>query len=255
MENRNAHTAVEPLEGKRVLITGGTTGIGRATAILLASYGASIFTFGRDAQALEEALADIRKANPTIIAEGITADVSRPEDIKRIFDRSFEVLGGLDILVNNAALGGGSISEESEESWRNIVEINLLGYMACAKEAVGRMVQQGRGHIVMVGSMSAETKEAGSSVYVATKSGIQGFAEALRKEVNGQGIKVSLIEPGKTGSDMQLEKADTDEQQRQIEALEMLRAEDIAVCVHYILTQPLRCDVVEVKIRPHLQAI
>jgi NADP-dependent 3-hydroxy acid dehydrogenase YdfG len=90
-------------------------------------------------------------------------------------------------------------------------------------------------------------------VYVATKSAIQGLAESLRKEVNGDGIKISLVEPGAVGSDMQ-ETTSEEERQKQ-QTGEMLRAEDIAVCVHYILTQPLRCDVVSVQIRPHLQLI
>jgi NADP-dependent 3-hydroxy acid dehydrogenase YdfG len=101
--------------------------------------------------------------------------------------------------------------------------------------------------------MSADVREQGSSVYVATKSGIQGFSEALRKEVNRDGIKVTLIEPGSVGTDMQ--QPSPEEQRQKEEKGEMLRAEDIAACVYYCLIQPQRCDVVEVRIRPHLQEI
>lgn len=107
--------------------------------------------------------------------------------------------------------------------------------------------------IVNIGSMSADVREKNSSVYVATKSGIQGFSEALRKEVNSLGIKVTLIEPGAVGTDMQPQPP---EEQRQLEAnMEMLKAEDIAACVLYTLTQPKRCDMVNIQIRPHLQII
>jgi NADP-dependent 3-hydroxy acid dehydrogenase YdfG len=101
--------------------------------------------------------------------------------------------------------------------------------------------------------MSADIKKAGSSVYTATKSGIQGFTESLRKEVNEAGIKVTLIEPGLVGTDMPENSAE--EQQQQQEELKMLKAEDIAAAVYYALIQPKRCDVVDIKLRPHLQVI
>jgi NADP-dependent 3-hydroxy acid dehydrogenase YdfG len=126
--------------------------------------------------------------------------------------------------------------------------------MAMSHEAVERMKANGWGHIVNIGSMSADVREKDSSVYVATKSGIQGFSEALRKEVNPLGIKVTLIEPGAVGTDMQSEYSPK-EQRKQIEKMEMLRAEDIAACVLYTITQPKRCDVVSLQIRPHLQSI
>lgn len=251
MENPNIHTVVESLVDKRILITGGTTGIGRAIAVLLGSYGANIFTFGRHQEPLNEVLAAVRETGSR--AEGIIADSTRPEDVARVFQQVDETLGGLDMLVNCAALGGGSIEEMADEDWRYVIETNLVGYLATTKEAMSRMASQQQGHIVLVGSMSADVREEGSSVYVATKSAIQGFAESLRKEVNQKGIKVSLIEPGAVGSDMQ---STTPEEEREgQEKGEMLRAEDIAVCVHYILTQPQRCDVVSVQIRPHLQLI
>jgi NADP-dependent 3-hydroxy acid dehydrogenase YdfG len=251
MKPTNAHTTVESLDGKRIIITGGTTGIGRAIAILLGSYGARIFTFGRHQEQLDETLAAIRESGGQ--ADGTVADTSKAGDVRRAFQQADAKLGGLDILLNSAALGAEDIGDMDDADWRYVIETNLVGYLATTKEALGRMQPQKRGHVVLVGSMSADVREEGSSVYVATKSAIQGFAESLRKEVNGDGIKVSLVEPGATGSDMQ---ATTPEEEREKqEKGEMLRAEDVAVCVHYILTQPLRCDVVSVQLRPHLQLI
>lgn len=250
-EPQTTHTEVESLEGKRVLITGATTGIGRAIARLLSSYGARIFTFGRRQEPLDEVLSLIREAGGQ--ADGMIADSSKAEDVQQIFQRAEEFLGGLDILINNAAIKAEGIGDMPDEEWRYVIETNLMGYMATTKEALNQMQPQGRGHIVLIGSMSADVREEGSSVYVATKSGIQGFAESLRKEVNPKGIKVSLIEPGSVGSDMQ---PTTPEEERENQQKgEMLKAEDIAVAVHYVLTQPQRCDVVKVQIRPHMQAI
>jgi NADP-dependent 3-hydroxy acid dehydrogenase YdfG len=247
----SVHTAMPTLKGKRVFITGGTTGIGRAIANLLGSEGAEIFTCGRHRPELDDALESIRSTGAT--AAGDVADVSKADDIERIFKQADESLGGLDIFINNAAVAGGGLEEEDDESWRYIVETDLLGYIGCAKEALRRMKPAGGGHIILIGSMSADLRSSGSSIYAATKSGIQAFAEALRKEVNPDGIKVSLIEPGKTGSDMVDESPS--EQREHIQKHEMLRAEDIAVAVHYVLTQPARCDVVSLQIRPHLQLI
>jgi NADP-dependent 3-hydroxy acid dehydrogenase YdfG len=242
---------MESVNGKTVLITGGTTGIGRSTALLLASQGARVMIFGRHEQELKDAVHDINATGGTV--SGLTADSSNPEDIRRVFRELDREMGKLDILINNAALGYNSVMEGEYKDWQYIVNTNLLGYMAIAHEAIERMKPNGSGHIVNIGSMSADTREKDSSVYVATKSGIEGFSEALRKEVNPLGIKVTLIEPGAVGTDMQPESPD--EQRKLQENMEMLKSEDIAACVLYVLTQPKRCDVVVVQIRPHLQPI
>jgi len=247
---RKANDNVE-IAGKGILITGGTTGIGRATALLLAEQGAKVFIFGRHQDELNDAMNDLRQAGDEVF--GITADVTKREDIERIFNEAEKELKTLDILVNNAALAADAVADTSYEQIEYIVRTNLLGYMACAHEAAERMKKQGFGHIVNVGSMSADVREEGSSVYVATKAGIQGFCESFRKEVNKYGIKVTLIEPGAVGTDMQ--PASPRKQRKKEEDEEMLKAEDIAECVRYCLVQPKRCDVVVVQIRPHMQPI
>ena len=194
------HTSVESLIGKRILLSGGTTGIGRAIGELMSSYGAKVFTFGRHQQQLDEALSAMRDAGGQ--ADGMVADSARAEDIQRVVEQAQQQLGGLDILINCAALGAESLAEMADEDWRYVIDTNLVGYLALTKEALRLMQEQGTGHIVLIGSMSAQVRESGSSVYVATKAAIEGFAESLRKEVNQKGIKVSLIEPGAVGSDM-----------------------------------------------------
>lgn len=243
---------LEPVADKSILITGGTTGIGRATALLLAAQGARVMIFGRHEQELNDAMNDIREAGGDVL--GLTADVTDPQDIQRVFTEFDRQMDRLDILINNAALGYGSVMEGGYPEWEYILKTNLLGYMAMTHEAVERMKVNGWGHVVNIGSMSADVREKDSSVYVATKAGIQGFSEALRKEVNSLGIKVTLIEPGAVGTDMQ-DQYSPEEQQQRIEQMKMLRAEDIAACVLYTITQPRRCDVVTLQIRPHLQEI
>lgn len=249
MENYDVY-GPDNLAGKRILITGGTTGIGRATAIMLAHLGAHVLIFGRHEKELEDTLASVRGKNFKL--QGFTADVSKKQDIQLIFEQVDQKLGGLDVLVNNAALAAQSVTEKNYDDWQYVVDTNIMGYLACSHEAIARMKQDG-GHIVHVGSMSAEVREEGSAVYVATKSAIEGFTVSLRKEVNKMGIKVTLIEPGATATDMQGSNAE--KLARKTEELEMLKAEDIAAAIVYALSQPKRCDVVSMQIRPHLQLI
>ena len=180
-------------------------------------------------------------------AHGAVADVANPEDVDRVFAEASERLGGLDVLIDNAGIGGDGIADMDDSDWRYVVETNLVGFMACAKTAIDQM--SGGGHIILIGSVAAEKRGKDSSVYVATKAAIQGFADSLRKEVSDAGIKVTLIEPGAVGTDMTDQ---TPEEQREmIKKGELLRAEDIAVAMHYILTQPFRCEITTLGIREH----
>lgn len=237
------------LDGKRILLTGGTTGIGRAMLILFARAGARILTLGRDKDALDDALEAAGKEGGEL--HGITADLANREDIGRIFAEVDAKLGGLDILVSNAALGAEPIDEMSDDDWRYVVDVNLVGALACARGALKRLDRGGQ--IVIIGSISAQIHAPGESVYSATKAGLQAFAETLRKEVQERGVRVSLIEPGTVGSDMQA--SSPEEQRNRIRREEMLRAEDIAEAVDFILTRPARVDVVSLRIEPRIQEL
>src|SRR5437762_8631622 len=232
------------LEGKAAVITGGTTGIGRATARLLAAQGAKVLIFGRHQKELDQALDEIRTAGRGVTdIHGLTADQSKPQDVQRVFEEADRRLGGVDILVNNAAIsGGGGLTEKSPEDMRYILETNLFGYMACAREAITRMKRRGGGHLVNIGSMSADLREPEGEIYVGTKAGIHAFSESLRKTANKDNIRVTLIEPGAVATPMQ-EKSPEEEREK-IEKMEMILPDDIARCVLYCLTQPQRVDVV-----------
>lgn len=242
----------ETVNGKAVLVTGGTTGIGRAIALLLAAQGADVVFFGHEEHHLADALADIEAVAKGKVF-GFVADCGIESGIATIFKHVDEQLGRLDILVNNAAMGFGNATDATYAELQQVVNVNLLSYLACCAGAIARMQKQGGGHIVNIGSLSAQVREATGSVYVATKAGIRAYSEALRKDVNRHGIKVSLIEPGAVDTDMQQQPAS--EKLKKVENLEMLEATDVAVAVVYCLTQPKRCDVIELKLRPHLQSI
>lgn len=239
------------LRGKAVVVTGGTTGIGRATARLIASRGARVLVFGRHEAELQDALSEIRSAGGKV--HGLTADQSRVDDVRRVFAEADDALGGVDVLINNAAVDYGPLQDHDLDDIHYVVSANLVGYLACAHQAVRRMEGRGGGHIVNIGSMSADLREEENSVYVATKAAIQAFSESLRKTVNPKGVKVTLIEPGKVATDMV--GIGAEQKEDRIEDLEMLRPEDIAGCVLHCLEQPARLEIVSMQIRPHLQLI
>jgi NADP-dependent 3-hydroxy acid dehydrogenase YdfG len=138
-----------------------------------------------------------------------------------------------------------------DDDWRYVIDTNLTGTLASARGAIKRMETQGGGHLLFVGSISAEIKAEGESVYSATKAGIQAFAETLRKEVASKNIRISVVQPGSVATPMQ--ECSDDEKRQALEAREMLHAEDVADAIEFILTRPERADVVTLRIEPLLQ--
>src|SRR5262249_52318110 len=123
------HTEVTEIAGQRIMVTGGTPGIRRAGGALLSSYGPPLHTLRRTQKPLDEALAYIRSAGGE--AEGTTGALTDPDDVRRIFAKADDAFGGLDVLVNNAALPADGIMQMEEAEWRYAVEANLVGQLAC----------------------------------------------------------------------------------------------------------------------------
>jgi NAD(P)-dependent dehydrogenase (short-subunit alcohol dehydrogenase family) len=180
--------------------------------------------------------------------DGINADISTEAGVHRVFAEADRVLGGLDVLVTCAALGAEPIHEMPDDEWRYVIQTNLIGTMACAREAVLRMRQSGGGHIVLVGSIATDIKKPGESVYVASKAGIQAFARTLRKELADYNIKVSEIQPGSVATDMQ--QCSLEEKRAAVERREMLHAREVAEAIAFVLTRSSRADVVNLRIEP-----
>lgn len=244
----DAHTELLSLRGRRAVVTGGTTGIGRAIAVLLASQGARVFIGGNDPAHLDDALARIREVGE---AEGVTLDLSEPDNVGALLKAADEALGGYDIVIANAAEAAEGLADMDEAAVRHAISLNFTQYLLLAHGAARAMGEGG--DIVMIGSTSAYALGPGSTVYAGIKHGLQGFSIALRRELGGKGIRVALVEPGKTGSDMQLPDIPVEQQREMIERHTMLRAEDIAVGVHFLLTQPRRAVIQRLTISPRVQ--
>jgi 3-oxoacyl-[acyl-carrier protein] reductase len=235
---RDAHTQMPNLKGRKAVITGGTTGIGRAIGVLLASEGVEIFTCGRNEQHLKDGLERINEVGK---GDGISVDLAERQGVDRFFNEAEKRLGSYDIAIVNAAIALDGVTDTSEEDAWYAVATDFTAYVMSVHRAVAHL--KDKGDLILVGSMSAHGLEGGSSIYSGIKKGIQGFAEALHKELGSKGIKVGLVEPGLTGADLQYPDIPADKQREMINAEKMLRAEDIAVAVHFMLTQPRRAVV------------
>ncbi|SDA13935.1 SDR family oxidoreductase [Sphingomonas sp. NFR15] len=244
----DAHTAVSTLSGKRILVTGGTTGIGRAIAVLLASEGARLHVCGRTPEHLADAVGRISEVGT---GAGLNVDLGEPGAPERYVKAASEWLGGLDVAVINAAIPAEGLTDMSDSELRYAIAVDFTAYLTSAHAAAEAMGAAG-GDIVLIGSVSAHVLGPGSTVYAGIKAGIAGFAEALRKELGPKNIRVTLVEPALTQSDMHYPDIDAEKQKSMVREEKMLRSEDIAVAVHYALTQPRRAVVQQIVVAPRL---
>lgn len=181
---------------------------------------------------------------------GYTADIADPRQVSDLF-AFVRANGGLDAVVNCAALPANNIFNTPVERWLVILATNLTGAMHCCREAVPLMRERGGGHILNVGSLCIRVQDNGCDIYVASKNGLQGFTNSLRKEVAPDNIAVTLLNPGQIASDMVSE---SEEEKRQlVEKMAMLLPEDVAEAISFCLSLPERSVVTEMEVRPRLQ--
>jgi NAD(P)-dependent dehydrogenase (short-subunit alcohol dehydrogenase family) len=172
------------------LITGGSTGFGRALVEVLIAKGERVFATARQ----PDSLADIVEGHDN--ARALKLDVTSPADIKAVV-AELDQTGGVDVLVNNAGYGYlTAIEEGDEDGYRAQFETNVFGLFALTKAVLPGMRARGSGHIVNIASVGGLVGNPGSGYYAATKFGVVGYSEALSKEVGALGIKVTVVEPG-----------------------------------------------------------
>jgi NADP-dependent 3-hydroxy acid dehydrogenase YdfG len=242
------------LDGRKVLITGASSGIGEATAEAIVAEGGAVALGARRKDRLD-ALAERLGEN----AVAIEADIADDAQARALVERSTEELGGLDGLVNNAGVMLlGLIQGADTDEWRRMVNVNLLGLLYCTHAAVPVMRDGGGGDVVNVASVAGRIAAMGAAVYNMTKWGVVGFSEALRQEGTHIGIRVTCIEPGFVETELQghnenpmvLERI---EQERE-KLGKPLESADIAGAVVYALAQPAHVSINEILVRPSKQS-
>lgn len=176
-----------------VIVTGASGGIGAATARELARHGATVVLAARRADELERLRNELESSGGRALA--VQADVSRLDDIERLVQTTLESCGRIDVLVNNAGLSPGKpIDAIEDERMSQVIAVNLLAPMRLTRAVVPHMRQQGGGIIINIGSVAGEV--ATNSTYAASKFGLRGFNDGMRRELRQAGIKVTLIAPG-----------------------------------------------------------
>ena len=245
------------LQGTVALVTGASSGIGEATAVALAEHGAAVAIAARRADRLDRLAATIADRGGKALA--IEADVTSPEQAQALVERTVSKLGSLDTLINNAGvmLLGPTVGAPLEE-WDQMVAINVQGLLYCAHAALPHLLSAAQdgprqvADMVNISSVAGRVARSGSGVYNLTKHGVGAFSEALRQEVTGRHVRVSLVEPGAVATELRTH--NRPEIQEQIEArfdgVEILQAQDIADAITFIVTRPRRMAVNEVLIRP-----
>ena len=183
------------LAGKRIVITGAASGIGRATSLLAADQGASIVAVD-NAENIEDTAAAIKTAGGNAIA--IRADVSDEEDVKAFIARCSEHFGGMDGLYANAGISGANkpFLELTPQDWQKTLTINTLGAFLCVKHAAEYFVQQEKGAIVCTASVAGLRANAGGVDYSASKAGVISITQTIAYELYGTGVRINAICPG-----------------------------------------------------------
>ncbi|HEX9144218.1 MAG TPA: SDR family oxidoreductase [Candidatus Binatia bacterium] len=230
------------LVGKVALVTGAGRGIGRAVSLLLAESGCRVVLASRSRDQLEEVQSVIRGKNGE--AHAMPTDLTRDDEIVRLVESAREKCGGVDILINNAGWGKRApVVRAKIEDWDQTLRVNLRAPMLLAHLLVPHMISKGEGAVINIGSVSGKSGEANGAAYSASKFGLIGFTQSLYEEVREYGIKVAVILPGFV--DTPLIPAN-----RQLDRSKMIRADDIANTVHFVLTSPDTCCPVEITVRP-----
>ncbi|MFF2488118.1 SDR family oxidoreductase [Microbacterium sp. NPDC058062] len=236
------------LQGKVALVTGASSGIGRATALALSEAGLRVAVGARRT----DRLTSLEESAPGEVLS-LPLDVTSYDSVARAISEVVERFGRLDALINNAGLmQSGMILGADVREWERMVDTNLLGSMYAVHAALPHLIET-KGHIVQVSSTSGRIASLGSGVYAATKFGVSAFTESLRQEVTTRGVRVTLIEPGFVATELTSHITDATMRQAASEiagSMRTLEAADIAEAVLYALRQPDHVSVNSILIRP-----
>jgi NADP-dependent 3-hydroxy acid dehydrogenase YdfG len=250
-------TSTSELQGTVALVTGASSGIGEATALALAQRGAEVAIVARRLDRLESLASKIQATGSRCVV--IQADVTSQEQALDAVQRTVSELGRLDTLVNNAGvmLLGPAVDAPLEE-WERMVKLNIEGLLYCAHAALPHLLRAAQDEprqvadMVNVSSVAGRVARSGSGVYNLTKHGVGAFSESLRQEVTGRHVRVSLVEPGATATELASHNRPEIQagMAQRFGAIERLQSEDIADAIAYIVTRPRRTAVNEILIRP-----
>lgn len=184
------------LQGKRAIVTGAGSGIGRASAKLFAAEGAAVMAVDKTPPAIEETAAEIKAAGGKVIA--VAADAGAEADVQGFIQKAVKELGGIDVIFANAGVSGGLVPlfEQSVELWRETLRVNLIGPFLAIRHGAPVMTKQGKGSIICTASVAGLRANAGGHPYSASKAGVISLVQTAANSLSGTGVRVNAICPG-----------------------------------------------------------
>jgi NADP-dependent 3-hydroxy acid dehydrogenase YdfG len=245
----------QTLDGTVALVTGASSGIGAATASALAAHGAAVALAARRADRMESLARDIRAAGGTALV--IESDITDEKQATGAVARTVAELGRLDTLINNAGVMLlGPVVEAPLSEWQRMVELNVLGLLYCAHAALPHLLRAAQdsprqvADLVNISSVAGRAARNGNGIYSLTKFGVGAFSESLRQEVAKRYVRVSLVEPGATATELA-----THNRPEVLDSIrgqfgQRMEAADIADAITYIVSRPRHVAINEMLIRP-----
>ncbi|MCI0545931.1 MAG: SDR family oxidoreductase [Candidatus Rokubacteria bacterium] len=239
---------MKQLEGKVAIVTGGGTGIGRSTALMLAAEGAEVIVAGRRRAPLDEVVAEIERAGGRAWARG--ADLERREECEALGRAAVAERRGVDILVNNAGHSSRvrNIQWLTQAEWDSVLAVNLTGVYALTQAVLPSMIERGGGTIVTVSSLAAlQPGLLSGAVYGAAKAGVRNLMAYLHNTFRDKGIRATTVLPAEVDTPiMDLRPVPPDEKARAT----MMAAEDVAAAIVLCCTLPMRTVIQEIVMHP-----
>lgn len=235
------------MEGKVVAITGASRGIGEDVALAFAKEKAKLVLVARSPEDLERVRSRAMEAGAEEVLT-ITTDITKEDEVQVMYDVLLSRFGRIDVLVNNAGIGYfRPVAETTLEHWKTMFDVNVTGLFLCSRGALIPMLEQGSGHIINISSDVGRRTIANGAGYTATKFAVQGFSDAMRKEVQAKGIKVTTILPGMTDTYF------AGSEQGAPHKKDWLKGEDVARAVLYAVSQPAGVLVDDITVHPMIQ--
>ena len=240
---------------KTALITGATSGIGRATARLLAKNHYRLIICGRR----EDRLAELQdEFSPLTEVHTLNFDVRKKKEVAKAIASLPPDFNKIDVLVNNAgnAHGLDPIENGDVDDWDAMIDINIKGLLYVSKAVIPGMVERKSGHIINIGSIAGKETYPNGNVYCATKHAVDSLNNGMRMDLNQYGIRVGAINPGMVATEFSEVrfKGDTERAANVYKGLDPLLAEDIADIIHFVVTRPYHVNIADLTVLPTAQA-
>jgi NADP-dependent 3-hydroxy acid dehydrogenase YdfG len=242
------------IEGKVVVITGASSGLGEATARLLSAQGANIVLGARRLERIQSLADELTHNGGKALA--LSTDVTHCDQVKRLVDASVVTYGRIDVMINNAGLMPLSPLERLEvDEWDRMIDVNIKGVLYGIAASLPYMKQQKAGHIINVSSVAGHRVTPGSAVYAATKYAVRALSEGLRQEVKPYKIRTTVISPGAVATELpnSITQQDVSENIHKFYESFAIPADSFARAVAFAMSQPEDMDVNEILFRPTSQ--